>query len=159
MYSRIWSRPPSERLRNLRPPDFLSASVQATSPQASMRSRRFRENQNELGRVPGWKQTIQSANLPRKCPRPSRRHPAPVAGKQTRSVPSLVFSRRSRVTFLRVMSFRRLVYFRNALQRRGGEGLPNWWAWEGAKPSLPASREPLYSSAPGMKPAEGDLRG
>src|SRR5258708_15047197 len=32
----------------------------------------------------------------------------------------LVFSRRSRVTFLRVMSFRRLVYFRNALQRRGG---------------------------------------
>src|SRR5258706_16170730 len=43
----------------------------------------------------------------------------------------LVFSRRSRVTFLRVMSFRRLVYFRNALQRRGGGGLANLWAWGG----------------------------
>jgi hypothetical protein len=36
--------------------------------------------------------------------------------------------------------------------RIGGPG-------EGAKPSLPASREPLYSSGPGMKPAEGPSSG
>src|SRR5258708_11825659 len=49
----------------------------------------------------------------------------------------LVFSRRSRVTFLRVMSFRRLVYFRNALQRRGGGGVPNLWGRGGGGGETP----------------------
>src|SRR5258708_29118921 len=49
----------------------------------------------------------------------------------------LVFSRRSRVTFLRVMSFRRLVYFRNTLQRRGGERLPKLGGWGGGGGEAP----------------------
>src|SRR5258705_514325 len=66
----------------------------------------------------------------------------------------LVFSRRSRVTFLRVMSFRRLVYFRNALQRRGGEGLPKWWGWGGG-----GAQPPRLTGALIIFPAGDENRG
>src|SRR5258708_20992226 len=78
----------------------------------------------------------------------------------------LDFSRRSRVTFLRVMSFRRLVYFRNALQRRGGGGLANLWAWGGgeARPPRPTrgliifpggDENPRRGSSPPRTPPPG----
>src|SRR5258708_31301170 len=144
MYARIWSRPPSERLRNFRPPDFLSASVQATSPQASIRSRRFRENQKWIGPC-SW---MGANDSKRKPPSEMSKTVPPSSCSSCRKANSfgtvLVFSRRSRVTFLRVMSFRRLVYFRNALQRRGGEGVPHLLGCRGCGPRRPPPTRGQY---------------